>query len=220
MKKLIFVVLCSFGGCVASVPEYESPTPISPISGSYFSENIVFEWLPNNKADHTTGDYLFTLQVSKNIDFTDVVYSYSAKVWNTHDADVYHLRNGVYYWRVVATYTQNPSGQKTVKNSLPMSFTYTGNDGAVFVSASAIVGGNGTQLQPVQTISEALFIARKRSLTSIRVANGSYTETISPVFLGSIKACYEATSWVRNTSTCATTANFTAEAIDYYAPFN
>ena len=219
-KITIFLVAFWLGGCVQQVPEYESPALIAPATGASFSENIVFEWNPRNKADWTTGDYIFMLQVSKSTDFSVPVYAYSAKVWNTHDAAVYSLRNGVYFWRVVATYTQNPSGEKHVLASDVRQFTYTGNDGAIFVNASAATGGNGTQAAPVKTISEAIFAAGKRQVTSVCVANGAYNETIGTGFTGSIKGCYDPATWARDAGTCATSANFTTDALDVYAPFN
>lgn len=220
MKNLIFVVLCFFGGCVASVPEYESPTLLLPVSGASFSENIFFEWLPNNKADHTTADYIFTLDVSANLSFSKIVYSHRAKVWNTHDASLYHIRNGVYYWRVVATYKQSPSGETVIKTSLPMSFIYTGNDGAIFVDSATAISGNGTQISPVKTISDAFSASGRRQVKQIRVANGTYSGQITNWFLGEIKACYSPVSWTRDTATCATSASFTTEAIAKYDPFN
>ena len=219
-KIAVFLGVFWLGACVQQTPEYESPALIAPATGASFSENIVFEWNPRNKADDTTGDYIFTLQVSKSTDFSVPVYAYSAKVWNMHDAAAYHLRNGVYFWRVVATYTQSPSGEKHVLASDVRQFTYTGNDGAIFVNAAAAAGGNGTQAAPVKTIGGGIFTAGKRQVTSVRVANGVYNETIGVSFLGAIKGCYDPTTWARDAGTCATSANFTTDALDFYAPFN
>lgn len=219
MKKTIFTLCLVLGACVQQVPEYESPALIAPETGASFSENIVFEWNPRNKADDTTGDYIFTLQVSKSTDFSEPVYAYSAKVWNMHDAAAYHLRNGVYFWRVVATYTQSPSGEKTVLPSEIRQFTYTGNDGAIFVNAAAAAGGNGTQAAPVKTIGEGVFTAGKRQVASVRVANGSYVETIGTGFTGSIKGCYDAVTWARNVGACSTTLS-DATASAFYGLVN
>ena len=218
-KIVVFWAVLGFAGCAVQPPEYESPVLIAPATGASFSENVVFEWNPRNKADWTTGDYVFTLQVSKSTDFSAPVYAYSAKVWNMHDAAVYNLRNGVYFWRVVATYTQSSGGEKHVLASDVRQFTYTGNDGAIFVNAAAPAGGNGTQAAPVKTIGEGIFTAGKRQVTTVRVANGAYAETIGTTFTGSIKGCYDPTTWARDTGTCATTLS-DAAAATYYGLVN
>ena len=214
-KIAVFLGVFWLVACVQQVPEYESPVLIAPATDASFSENVVFEWNPRNKADWTTGDYVFTLQVSKSTDFSVLIYTYSAKVRNMHDAAVYHLRNGVYFWRVVATYTQSPSGEKHVLVSDARQFTYTGNDGAIFVNAAAAAGGNGTQAAPVKTIGEGIFAAGKRQVAGIRVANGIYNETVGTTFTGSIKGCYDATTWACNVGACATALSDAAAATFY-----
>jgi hypothetical protein len=204
MKKLL-VLTFVFVGCVTNVPDYEAPRLIAPAIGSTHSTTVDFEWDQNNKADNTTGDYSFFIEIASDQDFKSIKDSYAVKVWSRYTTPMYTLRTGNVYWRVTATYIQNPTGVKTVKISDTWSFNYDGNDGAVYVNPSSTpVGSLGTKARPVQTIAEAFSISNKRRLTSINLYNDSYAEII-PQYIGyTVKGCFDA-MWIRNISTCSTT---------------
>lgn len=216
-KSLIF--LC-FVGCAQIPPEYAAPSLVSPQNGESFSEFVTFEWSANNNADHTTGDYSFLVEVATDTAFTQIKAHYLTKLETRYYAPLYAFRNGVNYWRVTATYTQQTTGEKTVLRSAVRSFSYTGNDGAVYVDPlTAGAGILGTKAEPVKTIHEAFGVASRRGLVDVRLANATYTETIGTSFIGTIKGCYDTATWSRNISTCATSlTDITASA--YYSPAN
>lgn len=199
-------------------PDYATPTLISPADGSTFAEFVTFEWSPNNKADTTTGDYSFFVEVAADSEFKTIKASFSTKLETKYYAPYYAFRNGVNYWRVTATYTQQTTGKKTTLRSAVRSFVYTGNDGAIYVDPATVGAGLlGTKAEPVKTITEAKIVANKRGLSEIRLANAIYSETIGTSFSGSIKGCYSAATWVRNTGACSTTLT-DAVASAYYQP--
>jgi hypothetical protein len=217
MKTIIFCAL--FTGCVGNLPVYESPTLIAPADGAAFSEIVAFEWVPNNAADSTTRDYAFLLQVASDAEFKTIKASFSTKLATKYEAPLHLLRSGVLYWRVEATYVQMTGGKFT-RYSETRTFTYDGNDGAVYVDKAAMsTGFLGTKTQPVKTINAAFSIARRRFLSSVIVAGASYVETV-PQWAGySVKGCYDAVTWTRNVAACATTFS-DAAAVTYYAPFD
>jgi len=215
MKKLITLTFF-FIGCVATVPDYEAPRLIAPSIGSTHSTIVDFEWAPNNKANNTTGDYSFFLQIASDPDFNSIKDSYLVKVWNKYTLPIYTLRSGIFYWRVIATYIQNPTGEKTVINSETWSFNYDGNDGAVYVDPATVTTTYlGTKSQPVKTIADAFSVAFQRRLISINLANASYAEMF-PQYLGmTVKGCYSPSTWIRNTGACTTTIS-DASALAFY----
>lgn len=178
---------------------------MSPAVGSTHSTTVDFQWLPNNNADHTTGDYSFLLQIASDPGFVNIRDSYTVKVWNKYTTPIYTLKSGPVYWRVVATYTQNPIGEKTVKYSETWSFNYDGNDGSIYVDPATLTTGNlGSKLQPVKTIIEAFNVSIIRKLSRINLANNSYSESL-PLYNGYVvKGCYSPITWNRDTGACAT----------------
>lgn len=216
MKTSILAVLL-FIGCTNSPPDYQAPTLVSPADGSTFAEFVTLEWLPNNNADRTTTDYSFFVEVATDTEFKNIKASFLTKLETKYYAPYYAFRNGVNFWRVTAEYKQQ-NGGSTVVRSVVRAFTYTGNDGAVYVDpATAGAAVLGTKAEPVKTISKAFDIASRRGLNSIRLANATYAETIGTSFSGTIKGCYSAATWVRNVGTCSTTLT-DAAAVAYYQP--
>lgn len=218
MKKLI--LLCLLAHCAKITPGYIAPSLLSPINGTTHSKEITFEWDPNNKADDTTRDYIFFLEIAADSCFSQIKDSFSAKVWSKYYMPINKLKSGVYYWRVTATYIQSPGSERHILQSEIRSFIYDGNDGAVFVDPLTVTTGNlGTKTQPVKTIAEAFSVAFQRNLTTINLANASYIETI-PQYIGTtVKGCFNASTWVRNIATCSTTIS-DASALAFYNILN
>lgn len=218
MKKLL--PLLFLFACGQTIPEYQAPVITAPANGATFSEFVSIEWSPNNKADWTTRDYSFLVELATDAAFTSVKYGYLTKLETRHEPPIWVLKTGGYFVRVTATYVQNPTGEKTVLASVVRSFTYDGNDGAVYVNLSA-VGPDylGTKLKPVKTIGHAFEVIDRRRLSSIVLANGSYTETFKREYGLTVKGCYSPATWVRNVPGCTTTIS-DAAAVTFYDPLN
>lgn len=220
MKTLMTLCLAFLASCVNMPPDYAAPSLVSPAEGASFAEFITFEWAANNRADASTGEYDFLFEAATDAGFTQIKANYLTKLENKYYAPYSVFRSGVIYWRVTATYTQQTTGEKTTLRSAVRSFTYTGNDGAVYVDpATAGAGLLGTKAEPVKTIREAFGVASRRGLTGIRLANATYSETIGTSFGGTIKGCYDPATWARNVGTCATTLTDAAAAA-FYMPGN
>lgn len=215
MKKLVFFLVL-LSSCVQMPADYEAPTLLSPVNGSTHSKTIDFEWLPNNNADHTTKDYSFLFEISSDPEFNSIKDNFLVKIWNQYTTPIFTLKNGMNYWRVTATYTQNPNGHTTMLRSETWSINYIGNDGAVYVDPSTSNSENlGTKAYPIKTISEAFKIADMRNIKRINLANNSYSGLIPQYSAYTIKGCYDNITWIRDIYSCTMTVDDN-DSIAYY----
>jgi hypothetical protein len=213
MKKLALVLLCI--GCAAESPEYKPPSLVSPLGGS-FDRTILFQFSPNTPDSDRVKDYSYSIEISTKADFSSMAASASMKVWTKYDMPASLLRTGQHFWRVCGTYYEYTK-QSTQTCSDAVEFYYDGNDGAIYVDPAKIGGRElGTKTDPVKTIAAAFDALTYRGLSSIRLANAAYTGAVSQVSGVSIKGCYNATTWARNTGACATTFS-DAAAYTFYA---